>query len=55
VVESTRSAATRSEASSSGYSGVPACSSSIAARMASTRIPFLGWRNRARSQNVSVK
>ena len=55
-VESTRSAASsRLVEHQAALDAVRAPSRSISSRIASTRIPLCGWKNRARSQNVSVK
>jgi hypothetical protein len=50
VVESTRSAASISEVSSTASSSGPRPFLAMASRMASTRAPFFGWKNRLRSQ-----
>ena len=54
-MESTRSAASISEVSSTARSSGSSARASIASRIASTRSPLPGRRYRLRTQNVSVK
>src|SRR5664280_1026640 len=54
LVESTRSAASRRLVRSTGHSGLPAYSASMASRTASMRAPLAGRKNRESVQNVSV-
>jgi hypothetical protein len=54
-VESTRSAASMRETSSTASSSGARLLAAMASRIASMRSPFFGWKKRLFSQNVSVK